>query len=133
MQNIIEYKQASSREKPGCEEVYVLNQSYPVYVKKEALLTGDDILSVDAYEDELNGNVINIELSPKGMNLINMAAKDKDFPMLVFFVNQKSIEVIHKIYELEKPEIMMITNEDKDFTIALTELIRSGLRNEKGV
>ena len=79
------------------EEVFVLNQSDPVYVKNETLLTGNDILSVKVNEDDFAGNSIIIKLSPKGMQLINKAAKDKDFPMLVFFVNGKSIRVFHHV------------------------------------
>jgi preprotein translocase subunit SecD len=130
MPNNVEYRQATNERRPGTDEIFVLNQTDPVYVKKEALLTGDDILSADVQEDSLFGNAISIKLSEEGMNLINQAAKDKDFPMLVFFVNGKSMQVIHKIDKLDQPEIMMTTNEDHDFTVALAELIKSGVRAE---
>jgi hypothetical protein len=132
MLNSVEYKQASGKKVPGTEEVFVLNQSDPVYVKNEALLTGNDILSVKVNEDDLTGNSIAIKLSQKGMQLINKAAKDSDFPMLVFFVNGKSIRVIHHVSELDSPEMIAISDEDKDFVISLAELIRSGIPGALG-
>ena len=127
MLNSVEYKQASIKNVPETEEVFVLNQSDPVYVKNETLLTGNDILSVKVNEDDFAGNSIIIKLSPKGMQLINKAAKDKDFPMLVFFVNGKSIRVFHHVSELDSPEMMTIIDENKDFVFSLAELIKSGI------
>lgn len=128
MSNSIEFKQASMKKAHGAEEVFVLNQSSPVYVKNEALITGDDIISVEANEeDDSLKNSITIKLTPKGMELVNKVAKDKDFPMLVFFVNGKSIRAIHHVSEIDRPEMIAVIDEDKDFVISIAELIKSGM------
>lgn len=131
MLNAVEFKQASIKKVPGTKEVYVLNQSFPVYVKNEILMTGEDIVTVDVDEDNTSENRIIIKLTTKGMELINKAAKDKAFPMLVFFVNGKSIRVIHKVNQIDEPEVVMVVNkdEDRDFVGAFAELIKSGIRD----
>lgn len=130
MLNTVEYKQASIKKLRGTKEVYVLNQSFPVYVKDEVLMTGEDMVSVDVDENSTSENRIIIKLTPKGMKLINKAAKDKIFPMLVFFVNGKSIQVIHNVNPIDDPEVIMVVNKDEDryFMGAIVELIKSGIK-----
>jgi hypothetical protein len=127
MLNLVEFKQATIKKTPGTKEVFVLNQSSPVYVKNETLITGDDIVSAEANEDDSIGNNIAIKLTSKGMDLINKVAKDDVFPMLVFFVNEKPIKVIHHVSEIDTPELTAVINEDKDFIISIAELIKSGI------
>jgi hypothetical protein len=129
MLNTVEYKQASIKKLPGTKEVYVLNQTFPVYVKNEVLMTGEDIVSVDVDEDNTSENRIIIKLTQKGMELINKVANDKAFPMLVFFVNGKSLRVIHKVNPIDEPEVVMVVSKDEDraFIGAFAELIKSGI------
>ena len=125
--NVVEFRQASIRELPGTKEFYVLNQSLPVYVKQDTLLTGDDILSAEYEFHEIYGDSIVIQITQQGMQKINFAKRNKSFPMLVLFVNGKSIEAIHHFRELDEPVIIMTGDEDVDFTITLAELIKSGI------
>jgi xanthine/CO dehydrogenase XdhC/CoxF family maturation factor len=125
--NVVEFKQASMRELPGTREFYVLNQSLPVYAKEKALLTGDDIVSAEYEFNEMYGDSIIIQITQHGMQKVNFAKTNKSFPMLVLFVNGKPIEAIHHFRRLDQPVIIMIGDEDTDFTITLAELIKSGI------
>ena len=128
MDNLIEFKQGSINIKPNTKEVFVVNQSAPVYVKKKALLTGGDIVSVEVVKDKYKNTGVKILLSSKGLIKYNFAARDSQFPMLVFFLNGKSIQVIHWLYELNEQEGVVIIYEDNDFAVTFAALINSGIK-----
>ncbi len=130
MSNIIEFVQGSKTKQMGTKEVLVLNQSDPVYVKEKAVLTGYDIISLEECKGDFFENFIRLKLSLKGMEQLNEAYKDKNFPMLVFFVNGVSMQVIHSFCDLDEPKMVIALDEDDDFFIAFAELIKSGMKKK---